>query len=316
MTEAGTAAVELQTGGKEKTSRRWGLRIMRGSAQLAFLAFFIAIAWAATYPPSGLYDDNFFLRAEPLNAVLNHIFLAGLIFVLPALVLLLLTALSGRFFCAWICPLGTCFDFLPSAGRHGKRTLKTMRPRGITGRAREKQTVRLRPKYLFLAVLAILYVANIGLIWLFDPIVIANRAALFIFTGTIPVIFLLLLGLAMVYKPRYWCQEICPTGALFSAVSIPGKLLPERVSPLCLHKEEQDCTHCGKCSLACPFEIVDVADSCKTGRLALADCALCGDCVAACPCTGALSLKAFGRTIYASGRGGTCELVEEEEGGA
>ena len=298
-----------------KAEKRRTLRIMRASAQLTFLALFVLAAWAATYPPSGAYDDNIFLRLEPLNALFNHIFVYGLTFVLPALIMILLTVFSGRFFCAWICPLGTCFDFVPSVGRHGKRTLKKIRPRGLTGKTIGADTARLRLKYVFLAVLAVLYIANIGLIWLFDPLVIVNRAVLFLMGGIVPIIFIALLALAAIFKPRYWCQELCPTGALFSAFSALGKLLPERLSPLSLHKEESACTHCGKCATACPFEITAVADKRATGRLALADCALCGDCVSACTCDGALSLRSFGRGIYSSGRGGTCELPEEEEAG-
>ncbi len=163
-----------------KAEKRRSLRIMRASAQLTFLALFVLAAWAATYPPSEAYADNIFLRTEPLNALLNHIFIYGLVFVLPALIILVLTVFSGRFFCAWICPLGTCFDFVPSAGRHGKPTLKKMRPRGLTGKTISGDTARLRLKYVFLAVLAVLYIANIGLIWLFDPLVIVNRAVLFL----------------------------------------------------------------------------------------------------------------------------------------
>lgn len=296
-----------------KERKRRGMKVMRTSAQLTFLALFVAAAWSASYPPSELYADNLFLRVDPLNAVLNHTFVYSLTLFLPALILLALTALSGRFFCAWVCPLGTCFDVLPSAGRHGRRTLKSIRPRTLTGKVPEKGARRLRLKYGFLALLAVLYVANIGLIWLFDPLVIANRAVMFILGGTVPLIFIGLVVLAMAFKPRYWCQELCPTGALFSAASALGKWLPGWASPLAVRKDEESCTHCGRCAVACPFEITAVADSRRTGRLALADCALCGECVAACPCDGALELTSFGRAVYSSGRAGTCELPEEGE---
>lgn len=301
--------------GEKKMSGRKGLRVMRGAAQLTFLGLFVAAAWAASYPPAGTFQENIYLRAEPLNAILSRGGVFGITFILPAIILLLLTLPTGRFFCGWICPLGTCFDFLPSAGRHGKRSLKKLRPRGINGAARESGTRRLRLKYVLLALLIILYIVNINLLWFLNPVVIANRAVIFVLTGAIPLVFIALVLLAMVYKPRYWCEELCPTGALFSAVSAPGRLLPERLSPLALRKDETACTHCGKCAVACPFEITEVADSRKTGRLALADCALCGDCVAACPCDNALSLTSFSLPVYSSGLGGACELVKEEVGG-
>ncbi len=297
-----------------KEGKRRGMKAMRTSVQLTFAVLFVAAAWSASYPPSGLYADNLFLRADLLNAVINHTFASSLTLFLPALALLVLTALSGRFFCAWVCPLGACFDVLPSAGRRGRRTLKSIRPRTLTGKVPEKGARRLRLKYGFLALLVALSVADIGLIWLFDPLVIANRAVVFILGGTVPLIFAGLVVLAMVFKPRYWCQELCPAGALFSAASALGKRLPGWASPLAVRKDEESCTHCGKCAVACPFEINAVADSRVTGRLALADCALCGECVAACPCDGALELTSFGRAVYSSGRTGACEPAEE--GGA
>lgn len=297
-----------------KDKRRLGLSILRGSIQLTFLGLFVAAAWSASYPPSGTLQENVFLRAEPLNAVLSRGGAFGITFVLPAIILLLLTLPTGRFFCGWICPLGTCCDFVPSAGRHGKRTLKVMHPRGLGGAVRVSGTPRLRLKYVLLAVLIILYVVNINLLWYLNPVVIANRAVIFVLTGSIPLVFIALVVLAVAYRPRYWCEELCPTGALFSAVSAAGKWLPERLSPLALHKNEEACTHCGKCAVACPFEITEVADSRVTGRLALADCALCGDCVTACPCDRALSLTSFGLPAYASGRRGACELLPEEGG--
>ena len=101
-------------------------------------------------------------------------------------------------------------------------------------------------------------------------------------------------------------------GAAFSAASMVGSRLPTSVSPLALVKDEEACTHCGDCAKACPFEIVEVADSEKTGRLAIADCALCGECVAACPCSGALSLQVMGGQVLGSSEdeSASCEVEE------
>lgn len=54
---------------------------------------------------------NIFLRMSPLSAI--GAMMAAKAFILkywPAMVVLLLTILFGRFFCAWICPLGTTID--------------------------------------------------------------------------------------------------------------------------------------------------------------------------------------------------------------
>ncbi len=280
-----------------------GIRIARLSVQLALLGLFLAMAWAASYPPSGFYPDNLFLRAEPLNALTTALRGFSLAVALPALILLFLTVVSGRFFCAWICPLGTCFDLVPSLGRGKKGGLREIRPRPLQGGEGKDGGGRLRLKYLLLVLVVLLQAAGIGLLWLYDPVVIVNRAALFALSGYLPVIFLALLLLAAVYRPRFWCQELCPAGALFSAASALGKKLPEKASPLALRKEEERCIHCGRCAAACPFEITEVADTRRSGRLALADCALCGECVKACPKEGALALTSFGATLLGSGRG-------------
>ena len=308
-------ATEKRGGRRVAAGRLAGMRLARLSVQLAFLSLFILMAWAASYPPSALYPDNLFLRAEPVNALLTLVRSFSLVMALPALVLILLAAVSGRFFCGWICPLGTCFDLTPSAGRLGKRSLKSMRPRSLSGKEPGERDRRLRLKYLLLAAVAALYLAGVGLLWLFDPVVIANRAAVFILGGSVPVVFLALLALAALYRPRFWCQELCPTGALFSAASALGKKLPLRASPLALRKDEAACIHCGRCAVACPFEITAVADSRTTGRLALADCALCGECVAACPRPGALALTSFGRVVYASRdlKAGSKRMVHDTE---
>ncbi len=303
MSGRAEAAAGLSTGRRRRAVGRRvsGIRLLRAVVQLALLALFTAMAWAASYPPSGYYPDNLFLRMDPLNALATASRGFRLSLALPALLLLLLTALSGRFFCAWVCPLGTCFDCLPSLGRK-KRPLARMRPRALIGETGEGGGGRLRLKYLGLLLVLALQVAGVGLLWLYDPLVIANRAVVFVLGGTVPLVFLALLLLAMLYRPRFWCQELCPAGAFFSAVSALGKKLPEWASPLALRKDEGCCIHCGRCASACPFEITGVADAQRSGRLALADCALCGECVAACPREGALALTSFGARVLRSGK--------------
>ncbi len=285
---------------------RGKMKYIRLSIQLSLLVAFLALAWAASYPPSSGLPENIFLRVEPLNALLSRGGVKGILYVLPALVLLLLTFLSGRFFCAWICPLGACFDSVPSRSWWSRKSLRSLKPRDLGGKIREGQP-RFRVKYLMLSLVVILYIVNINLVWLVNPLAIANQAAVFVFGGTVPLIFLLLLTLAILYRPRFWCSELCPTGALLSAVSFLGKKLPESMSPLSLVKDNQACVHCGRCSLACPLEIVEVAETHRSGRLAIPDCSLCGDCVDACPQAGALSLSSFGKRVHFSGK------AEEEE---
>ncbi len=165
---------------------------------------------------------------------------------------------------------------------------------------------------MFLAILLLLFLVGINAIWIFDPLVIANSAVVFVLLGSIPLLFIALVVLAVVVGPRFWCQEMCPFGACLSLASMAGSRLPARASPLALVKDDGACTHCGRCALSCPFSILEVADSKKTGRLAIADCALCGECVSACPEKGALSLRVMGAPVLGSGKARDVKEALEE----
>ncbi len=287
------------------------LRLLRRSVQIAFLSGFIFLAWVAVYPPSAKIPENLFLRSDPLSGALWFLSHPGgwVLALWPAWVILGLALLSGRFFCAWICPLGTCFDLLPSVGRSRRRRTQ---PRSIGGSRIEPDTRRFRVKYFLLLVLCSALVAGLNMAWLYDPLVIANQAAIFAFMGAIPWVFGGLAVMAMLYRPRFWCQELCPAGAIQSLVAMLGRKLPARLSPLALIKEDA-CNGCGVCARACPFEISDIAVSKPGGRVVLPDCALCGDCAAACPRSGTLRLASFGKTLVggASGRHRKAESLEE-----
>ncbi len=295
-----------------KKNRRRAVHWVRRVVQLAFIALFVVSAWAAAYPPSARLDENLFLRTDPL-AGFAAVWESGLwLYMLPAWILLALTLVSGRFFCGWICPLGSACEMLPSLENRRARKLSRLRPKDIFGRTIGAGDRRIRLKYLFLGVLLLLFALGINAIWIFDPLVIANRAVVFVLLGSVPFLLIALAVLAVVVGPRFWCQEMCPFGACLSLVSMAGSRLPAKASPLALVKDEGACTHCGRCAVACPFGIAEVADSRKTGRLAMADCALCGECVAACPEAGALSMRVMGAPVLLSGRAGRGEESAEE----
>jgi len=270
--------------------------------QSAFIALFFVMVWAASYPPSTTLSENLFLRVDPLAGI-TAAWESGIwLYLIPAWILLGLTLVSGRFFCGWICPLGSGLEMLPSLEKRRGRKISRLRPKDVLGRTIEKKDLRLRFKYIFLAILLLLFAVGINAIWIFDPLVIANRAVVFILAGSVPFLLIALIVLAVVVGPRFWCQEMCPLGACLSLVGMAGSRLPAAASPLALVKDEGTCTHCGKCACSCPFGITEVADSEKTGRLAIADCALCGECVAACPERGALSLRVMGAPVLVSGK--------------
>lgn len=276
---------------------RGRLHRIRRIVQFSFLGLFLVLAWSAAYPP-GAWNENAFLRFDPLAAFLAVSRSRLWSNLLPAWIILAGSFFSGRFFCGWICPLGTILDTVPSFRR--RRKLFSPRPRDLPGGSTGRGERRLRFKYVFLVLLLILVLSGINLLWIFDPLVIANRDVIFVLTGSVPFVLLGLLILALLAGSRFWCREICPLGACLSLVGLAGSRLPAAASPLALVKDEKACVHCGRCSRACPFEIAEVCISERTGRLTVPDCALCGECVEACPGEGALSLRVFGKRIFAS----------------
>ena len=88
-------------------------RWWRRAAQLALLAAFL---WLFRRTDSGGADqlpggENFFFRLDPLLG--SAAMLAGRQFLAafwPAAIVVALTLVFGRFFCGWVCPLGTMLD--------------------------------------------------------------------------------------------------------------------------------------------------------------------------------------------------------------
>ncbi|MFV1967174.1 MAG: 4Fe-4S binding protein [Pirellulaceae bacterium] len=194
-----------------------------------------------------------------------------------AAAILIVCIVIPRGFCGYVCPLGTLIDgFDWAVGR-------------LTGGLRVRSDgwwVHL--KYYLLCgvmigslfgVLVSGYVAAIpvmtrGLMFLGEPLqsgllrgwhqVPPMGAAHVLSIGLF--CFVLALGL---FKPRFWCRYVCPSGAIFSL----GNLL--RVSE---RKVESSCIHCNKCVEICPFDAIK-ADFTTRG----ADCTLCQTCAGVCP---------------------------------
>ncbi|WP_318258596.1 4Fe-4S binding protein [Geobacter anodireducens] len=89
-------------------------------SQLLFLLLFLVLFVNTEYRGRDEINGavNALFRADPLVAATY--LLAAKTFtwlLLPAVLLLVATALLGRFFCGWVCPLGTILDLLGSRFR-------------------------------------------------------------------------------------------------------------------------------------------------------------------------------------------------------
>jgi polyferredoxin len=252
-----------------------------------------------------------FLEADPFvaisNALATHALYRGLLW---SLVILIPTLFLGRFFCGWICPLGTLNHFFSDVRSGWKRG----RARIDRNRYRPWQTFKY---YLLIALLAaavfgggiggivdpisltvrslgmsILPAANYavnsvlarmgaspvwavrmlgsGLHLLLSQLVLSFRQPHFRQAFLLGLLFLAILALNLRIT-RFWCRALCPLGALLGACS--------RWSVVGLEKRDVDCRDCNRCLLHCQGG----DDPIPGARWRKAECHLCMNCVADCP---------------------------------
>jgi polyferredoxin len=292
---------------------------LRRISQIAFLLLFLALLIFTSLRPSPGGAGDIHLRApvrlffewDPLialtNALASHALYRGLLW---GLVILVPTLFLGRFFCGWICPMGTLQHWvgnMPSEAKRGKQRIES-------NRYKRWQTV----KYVVLtAGLVAAFCGTMAIGWL-DPFSLLVRSiglsllpafnfavravltplehshiAVVRATGQtlhtvlqafvldfrqthfaqgllLGVLFLAILA-ASLRVTRFWCRSICPLGALLGAVS--------RWSILGLHKDAASCDKCNRCLLHCqggddPIGGVPWRKS---------ECLMCMNCVDSCP---------------------------------
>jgi len=264
-------------------------------SQLIFLTVFIVLFINTEYRGKDeiSFAINSFFRANPIVAIsymLSTKTFTMLIF--PGLLIFLFSLLLGRFFCGWICPLGTLIDLLTN------RIKKTLPLKFL------KTTF----KYYLLLTMLFAALFNINLLGILDPIAILVRALTFFFYQIIgnsiqsgwtglysaigdkmdgiefiyvflknhilpfkdtiyPSAFMSFIMFALIiflekYEKRNWCKNLCPLGTLLGLASrfsifrrLPNKL----------------CTDCGECKNICPTAFDE-------DTLQRQDCILCMDC--------------------------------------
>jgi len=243
--------------------------------------------------PDGLITGITFLQFLP--SVLNFFTTFGLV-ATGFILVLILTALFGRFYCSAICPLGI---FQDAVSWIRKKTKKTHRYR--FGRPKN----RWRYGFLVLPLLVLLVGKSLIGINLLDPYSIFGRIASDLFQPvymwmnnriagvleSMNVFFLypeditpargltyvipgFMLGLVIWFsftRGRLYCNTICPVGTLLGLLS--------RISVFKIRMIEDQCTKCGKCAIACKASCIRV----KTLEVDFSRCVGCYNCLSVCP---------------------------------
>lgn len=266
------------------------------------------------------YPVGLFFQLDPLvglsNALAGHALYRGLLW---CLLILIPTMLIGRFFCGWICPLGSIHHFfssLKSERKRGKQLLES-------NRYKRWQTT----KYYILTATLMVALLGTGMVGWLDPFSFlvrsiglsilpatnyALQAALaalehnrFGFVQTIGGMMHFILGSALLsFKQpyfrqgiwlgllflfilalnfrvtRFWCRALCPLGALLGIVS--------RWSVLGLVKNPEHCNGCNRCLLRCQGGDDPIGGT----PWRQPECHLCLNCVDECPERG-LQFKLF-----------------------
>ena len=133
----------------------------------------------------------------------------------PPLFFLMLSCTRGRFFCRWICPVGTAFHLL-SPRRLNTRLLR-FRINGILFWSIMASSALGLPVLLVLDPQPMLHR---NLVWL--------HGALPLFALVPGVLFPLFLLLGL-FQPMIWCSHCCPTGYLFDLCRSLSRDIPDTV---------------------------------------------------------------------------------------
>ena len=211
-----------------------------------------------------------------------------------------LTALLGRVFCGWICPIPMVRKLLVNRIDEGQKSNADSYCQGERSQPNEEteatkavpnraNTAAGRNSSSGLVILGVTLgsaaIYGFPVFCLICPVglVFATLFALIRLVGfnepTIDlVIFPAIVVIELVLLPR-WCSKLCPLGALLTFFSrFNRRLVPVVDYSLCL--EERQAGTCQRCRSVCSFD-VDI----KNGRGAgnISDCTKCRECADHCP---------------------------------
>ncbi|KAA3615540.1 MAG: 4Fe-4S binding protein [Calditrichaeota bacterium] len=257
------------------------------------------------------FPVSIFLEIDPFialaNAISTHTLYRSLIF---SLIIIIPTFFLGRFFCGWICPLGSLnhfFGSLKSESKLGKKRIES-------NRYKKWQTTKY---YILIAVLlaalfgsqiagivdpisltvrsfsvAVLPTLNFGLNAILQTLhnseikllqsagnglqfVLKNSIMSFKLVHFQQAVFIGLIFVTIMVLnlriTRFWCRALCPLGALLGVFS--------RWAILGLEKKSTKCSDCNICQLHCQG-----GDDPKIGlKWRKSECHLCFNCIPSCP---------------------------------
>lgn len=275
---------------------------MRSSAlskiRLAFSIFVILLLTSIFVDirhiiPEKFINISLFLQFIPSA---NKFISAGAAAAIGFIVILVITILTGRTYCSFLCPLGILQDIF---GRIGGKVKKRFRRYGF----RKPHTIL---RYSILTVTLVLTMTwGVYILTLLDPYSIFGRTMTYFakpvvlllnnllsqifgkfdiytfvhapLTGftpasyIIPGTFFLLVGILSFAHGRLYCNTFCPVGTFLGLLS--------KVSVLRIKFDDSQCSKCGRCALACKSSCIDFLNK----DIDLSRCVGCFNCLKSCP---------------------------------
>ena len=271
---------------------------MKKYIQALSLLLFSVLFFLANYKLADWFPADIYLRLDPLlglNAVIASREMIGR--ALWSLLLVGATLVVGRFFCAFVCPMGASIDFLDHLLFRRKKRSALRADSGLR-----------RVKYILLIIVLAAALTGYSLAFFMDPIAFLTRFYTFVIYPLVitlidlfldllrplfqglgwitlahlhypqPVYYMSILTLSLFggvialnrLTPRFWCRYLCPLGALLSLIS-PLGVFKRRVS--------EECNQCLVCHKTCPMGAVDESPI----NTHSAECIQCKNCSAVCP---------------------------------
>lgn len=242
--------------------RQRKVRLIRAAVQLVFFIFSPA-----------LFSTAFAGVKSIFQAIAAHQQITWNSFLDVTGVLLLFTILFGRHFCGYACAFGSLGDALYELTVLIRQ--KIFHKKGRHGYSEKTVRILQKIKYILLAV--ILFSILTG--WYgklqgmspWDVFSMLTAGKLPNASYKIGIFLLILILIGMCTQERFFCQFLCPMGAVFALMPILPSALFKRDREKCPSK-------CGACKKRCPAHLDIDGDTPRSG-----ECICCHACETICP---------------------------------
>ncbi len=161
----------------------------------------------------------------------------------------LLSLVFSRFYCGWMCPMGTLFR--PINWIYGKIGIKRLKTPAIF----RKPVIRYGILILMIA-----------------PLLVSFKLKVFI--NILLYVTIFSVAVTLFFEETFWHHHLCPYGTLLN--------LSSRPSVLSVKIDEERCASCGLCQKVCPASAIETLES-KKRHIIKTECLTCFKCQEVCP---------------------------------